>query len=72
MDTRQAVEILREFEDEIDLECHRYQQQSMAAPPSSKLQAQLQQLVNQRRRQHDAVRHARTLLQKAIEHEQTA
>lgn len=67
MDTLQAVKILRELEDEIDLDCHRYQQQSNAAPPSSKLQAQLQQVIDRRKQQHDAVRHARTLLQNAYE-----
>ena len=69
MDTPQAVEILRELEDEIDLQRHRNQQQSKAAPPSSKLRAQLQRLIDRLAQQHDAVRHARTLLQAGIKEE---
>lgn len=65
MSTMQYLDTLRELEDELDLDRHRYQQQHDAAPPSSKLQQQLQRVIDGRRRQHDAVRQARTLLQNA-------
>ena len=59
------LDTLRELEDELDLDRHRYQQQHDAAPPSSKLQQQLQRVIDRRRSQHDAIRQARTLLQSA-------
>lgn len=65
METQNHITTLRYLEDEIDLDRHRYQQQFNAAPPSSKLQEQLQRIIDLRRNQHDALRHARTLLQSA-------